>query len=586
MALCLKQTMFALRDSSPFHTLSEPQQEALNAIREAESSGIVVLPCGSGKTCVFLRAALDAGRKVLFLCFEKQGVSQVAAVIKQHSTIDPRFVCVCTGEKKLEPNSLFCFLVGTYSLFASGTSTSETTTKLKSFVQSTHWDLIVLDECHHAAAPTYKPLVESLRATRKLGFTGTLCRSDVAGSQRGDERSEAMASYFKFIGPVLYRRSCAELENDGLIAQVRCKEVVTNLVPAFKKAYDHVNVGGQTRKYVASLHPEKLNAVSAIVTLHRSIGELGMIFVFHHLHGKVLKDMLGQKWEILAGGHAHGEDGVHTTNANALVVDRFNRGELDGLISTAVGESALDVWNEDFRYAIVVDAHSGAASASQKLGRLARTPRLPRQNESDSEYRQRRIANQKHACFYDLVTSDTEETTASAQRRRQLAEEGYDCSVVEYDVLMREFDRFQNETERVALPCINETQQIRLLVETLDYTTKGHAAAVGATEAKKHREDHRKDTKRLEQRSTGASNSLFRERHRRAHVSLKKKNKEVEQAAKAICKQAVTEAPLGLVALNVLRDIDVSNTVLNELGIVLPRSRPPPAMTSSDEDTH
>lgn len=582
--------MFALRDASPFHTLSEPQQEALDAIREAESSGIVVLPCGSGKTCVFLRAALDAGRKVLFLCFEKQGVSQVAAVIKQHSTIDPRFVCVCTGEKKAEPNSLFCFLVGTYSLFASsssGTSTSDTTTKLRNFVQSTHWDLVVLDECHHAAAPTYKPLVESLRATRKLGFTGTLCRSDVAGSQRGDGRSEAMASYFRFIGPVLYRRSCVELENDGLIAQVRCKEVVTNLAPAFRKAYDHVNVGGQTRKYVASLHPEKLNAVSAIVTLHRSIGELGMIFVFHHLHGKVLKDMLGPTWELLAGGHAHGEDGVHTTNANAAVVDRFNRGELDGLISTAVGESALDVWNQDFRYAIVVDAHSGAASASQKLGRLARTPRLPRQDEeSDSAHRQRRLDSQKQACFYDLVTSETEETTASAQRRRQLAEEGYDCSVVEYDVLMNEFSRFQNETEseRVVLPCVNETQQIRLLVETLDYTTKGHAAAVGATEARKHRDDHRKDTKRLEQRSTEASNSLFRERHRRAHASLKKKNKEVEKTARAICKQAVTEAPLGLVALNVLRDIDVGAAVLSELGIVLPRSRPPPVMTSSDED--
>jgi superfamily II DNA or RNA helicase len=579
--------MFGLRDSSPFHHLSDPQQEALDAIRETDSSGIVVLPCGSGKTCVFLRAALEAGRKVLFLCFEKQGVAQVAAVIKQHSTIDPRFVCVCTGEKKPEPNSLFCFLVGTYSLFtssATGTSTLDTTTRLRQFVQSTHWDLVVLDECHHAAAPTYKPLVESLRATRKLGFTGTLCRSDVACSQRGDERTDAVERHFKFIGPVLYRRSCAELENDGLIARVRCMEVVTTLVPEFKKAYDHLNVGGQTRKYVASLHPQKLNAVSTIVTLHRSMGELGMIFVFHHLHAKVLKDMLGSKWEILAGGHAHGEDGTHSTSANAAVVDRFNRGELDGLISTAVGESALDVWNQDFRYAIVVDAHSGAASASQKLGRLARTPRLPREEEeSNSEYRQRRLENQKHACFYDLVTNETEETTASAQRRRQLSEEGYDCSIVEYNVLRSELGRFQNETEPVVLPCETELQRIRLLIETLDYTTKGHAAAIGATEARKHRDEHRKDMKRAETRSTEASNSLFRERHRRAHASLKKRSKEVKTIAQAISKRAVTEAPLGLVALNVLRDVEVSAAVLNELGIVLPQQ--PRLPTSSDEDS-
>ena len=576
---------FALLESSPFNQLSEPQQEALSAIREAAGSGIVVLPCGSGKTCVFVRAALESGRKVLFLCYERQGVAQVASVIRAHTNVASKFLCVCTGDKKPEaPNALFCYMVGTYHLFSSanGTGRSETTTRLREFVLSTQWDLVVLDEVHHAAAPTYRPFVESLRATRRLGFTGTLCRTDLAGDQRGEERADTMAGHFRFVGPVLYKQSCAELEAEGLIARVRCMEIRTRLVPSFKKAYDHVDVGGQTRKYVESLHPEKLNAVFCIVTMHRSMGELGMLFVCHLLHAKVLQDLLGPKWEILAGGHAHGEDGTHTTNANATVVERFNCGEIDGLISTAVGESALDVINLDFRYAIVVDAHSGAASASQKLGRLSRTTRLPRRDgESDAELRTRRLNAQKHGCFYDLLTEQTEELTAAEHRRRQFHEEGYDCSLIEYDVLLGEFAQFQSETSNVTLPCVSEAQQIKLLAETLSYTEKGRAATVGASEARKHREEHKRVTKRAEKRSLEASNSLFRQRHRRTHSVLQKQNKDVQTTARAICKQVVAEAPLGLVALNVLKDVDVSASVLSELGITIPRVG---SSSSDDED--
>ncbi len=68
-----------LRPDSKLRESSEAQAEALAAIRSTQLSGIVVLPCGSGKTSVFLQAALDAGNKVLFLCYEKQGVVQVSA---------------------------------------------------------------------------------------------------------------------------------------------------------------------------------------------------------------------------------------------------------------------------------------------------------------------------------------------------------------------------------------------------------------------------------------------------------------------------------------------------------------------------
>ena len=105
-----------------------------------------------------------------------------------------------------------------------------------------------------------------------------------------------------------------------------------------------------------------------LVRMHRALGEIGVVFVNHLLHAKVVQQMLGPRWEILSGGNAHGTEGVHTAEANAAIVQRFNDGLLEGIVSTPVGESALDVFNPRFRYALVVDAHGGPTAASQKLG--------------------------------------------------------------------------------------------------------------------------------------------------------------------------------------------------------------------------
>ena len=378
-----------------------------------------------------------------------------------------------------------------------------------------------------------------------------------------------MQGHFLFVGRLLHSRNCRELEALGLIARLQLAEVPTRLTPAFALA--HGMVSGSTRKYVESLHPEKINALWAIVQLHAALGEIGMVFVNHLLHAKVVQELLGDGWAVLSGGSAHGTDGTHTAEANAELVRRFNAGELRGLVSTPVGESALDVINPDFRYAVVVDAHSGPASASQKLGRLARTPRLAAlPDESDEALRARRVRDQKVGFYYEIVTLDTEEMTAAENRRAQFEREGYACRPIAYDRLVAKALALETGAEDESLPCATATAQTKLLIEALSYRALGAAEAAGSDAAREVVGAHRGSIHALERKARASKTPLFRERRSKQAQTLKRKTPSVKADAKTLKRSIVRSCPLSPAVVAVLRAVDADPAVLAELGVALP----------------
>lgn len=563
-------TPFSLRTGSKLKDSSAVQAQALAAIRATKHPGIVVMPCGSGKTSVFVQAAVEAGRKALFLCYEKQGVIQVADTIREHTTVQESQLCVYTSDIKKEPNALYCFMVTTYGMFASTSgSRSELTKRVRSYVMSTAWDLVVLDEVHHAAAATYKPLVEQLvlNSRRTLGFTGTLCRNELMGQNNGLTRDEFMEQQFGFIGEVLYSRKCVELEDDGLIAKVRCMQVLTPLTEHFANA--HAEAKGSCKQYVQSLHPNKLVAVWLLVRMHRALGEIGMVFVNHLLHAKVVQQMLGPRWEILSGGNAHGTEGVHTAEANAAIVQRFNDGLLEGVVSTPVGESALDVFNPRFRYAIVVDAHGGPTAASQKLGRLARTPRAPqRADEPDEAYRHRLWATQKEAAYYEVVTPDTEEETAARGRQEQFEHEGYEFTTRSYDEVA---DCAAAAGWRAAdAPHSDDVAQVRLLAEALSYQHMGTLEGAANAQAKATLAPHRTAIRTAKAKAASASHSIFKQRHQQAARALAKQTAAHKASARDAKHRTLRDSPLPPEAAGVLRGLELPPELLARAGIALP----------------
>ena len=562
---------FELKPGGPLRTSSTVQRQVLDAIAATNLPGIVVMPCGSGKTSVFVHAACAAGRKVLFLCYEKQGVIQVAETLREHTSIQESQLCVYTSDIKKEPNVLYCFMVTTYGMFATTSgSRSELTKRVRNYVTSTAWDLVVLDEVHHAAAATYKPLVEVLVANSKrtLGFTGTLCRNELMGQVTGLTRDEFMEQQFGFIGEVLYSSKCSDLESDGLIAKVRCMQVLAPLTPHFAAA--HAKAKGSCKQYVQSLHPNKLISVWLLVRMHRALGEIGMVFVNHLLHAKVVQQMLGPRWEILSGGNAHGTEGVHTAAANAAIVRRFNAGDLDGVVSTPVGESALDVHNPRFRYAIVVDAHGGPTAASQKLGRLARTPRLaPKENESDADYCRRLRAAQKQAAYYEVVTPQTEEETAARARCEQFEYEGYGFETRTYDDLVA--CAHAAGCSAADAPHSGEETQLQLLAEALTYQHMGTLEGAANAQAKAALEPHRNAIRSAKAKASGSSHPIFKQRYKQAARALSKQTAAHKASARDAKHRALRDSPRRPRPPEVLRGLELPAELLARAGIALPQ---------------
>lgn len=577
------RTAFGLKPASKFHCPSEPQAQALAAICETPDSGIVRLPCGTGKTmialCHALRCAADGGRKprVLFLNYEQQGAVQVANAIREHTTVGERHVCLYTTGCKTEPGKGACFMVTTYAMFSASTGRSDATERVRQCVLTTPWDLVVLDECHHAWAKTFRELVQRLKqvARRVLGFTGTLCRNEplVDEDAHALTRQEANEKQFAFIGRVLYSRTCAEMEAEGLIAKVRRLEVSIDMTAHFASA--HAQTAGPPKQYLQALNPEKLNAVWMLVELHRRIGDIGMIFCNHLLPAKTIKAFLGPKWEVLAGGNAHGTEGTHTARSNAALVRRFNDGELDGLIATPVGESALDVYNSRFRYAIVVDAHSGHASAAQKLGRLSRTPRLPPDPDESAEARAEHLRRaQKRASYYEVVTRNSEETSAARAREVQFLHDGYDCAHVDYAALRA--CAAQAGIAESDAPFVTAAAQLSLLVECLSYQDLGHAECAGNAKAAETLFPHQQEVKRLKAKVNGSTSALFKERHQQRLVRTQALLPQRKTEAKAAKRDVMERAPLPEAAASVLRTLDLDADLLASAGIALPSSPPPP----------
>ena len=517
--------MFRLNRGSKLREQSTVQAEAVHTLTQTAESGVVVLPCGSGKTSIFLQVALAAGPNVLFLSYEKQGLVQIADTILQNTNLGRSQVCVYSSETKDEPNSVLCYFVTTYSMFsnAADKNRSARTQRVAEFVHATAWDLVVLDECHHASAATYKPLVVRLQAQSKrvLGFTGSLVRNDGAKDA------------FDFLGPVLFQRSCRELEALGLIAKVRIMTVSVELRPWFRTAHEFAS--GSTRKYLASLHPHKLEVLRAIVDLHTSVGEAGMIFVEHLLLASTIKRELGDGWEILSGGDAHGaEEGKHTARENAKLIKRLNQGRLLGLITTPVGESALDINLCRFRYGVLADGHGGPASAVQRPGRLSRTPRPASvEGETAEAFRLRCVAGQKEACFYELVTASTEEETAAGARRTQYRREGYVHVATRGDELLARAPRAAR---------FDDASELRLLVEALKYQSLGEVVARGRAQARASVQPTKlaisKTLERLGSSSSAVSKDLNKRKLQRLKARIGVEKKAAEEAKRAGVKSA------------------------------------------------
>jgi DNA excision repair protein ERCC-3 len=380
------------RSGLPFHVRDYQRDaaEVFYAGGDARGgSGVIVLPCGSGKTIVGLQAMSLMQRSTLVLTTSITAVKQWHREILDKTDLGPDQIAEYTGESKdLAPVTL-----ATYQILTHRPDKNEDFPHFKLFDQR-DWGLVIYDEVHLLPAPVFR-VTAQIQARRRLGLTATLVRED------GRE-----ADVFSLIGPKKYDVPWRELESRGWIAEATCTEVRCALPEPLRMEYAVAE--WRTKYRLASENPAKEDVVARLLERYRGSRVL--------IIGQYLKQLrhLRKRFNLpLITGQ--------TPNAEReALYDQFRRGETRYLILSKVGNFALDL--PDANVLIQVSGTFGSRQEeAQRLGRILRPK-----------------AGGEVAHFYTLVTRDTRELDFAHHRQLFLTEQGYSYSIVDATAMLAE----------------------------------------------------------------------------------------------------------------------------------------------------
>jgi DNA excision repair protein ERCC-3 len=356
------------------------QQDADRAGDEA-GAGVVVLPCGAGKTIVGLAAIARLGCETLIVTSNQASVDQWQRELVTKTTVDPAHVGEYTGRRKeLRPVT-----VTTYQLLTHRPKKDGGFPHLDLF-ERREWGLVIYDEVHLLPAPVFRATAR-IQARRRLGLTATLIREDGA---------EPLV--FTLVGPKCYDTAWRELEDAGWIAGAECAEVRV----AFNEPdqMTHALAEPKERFRFAATNRAKLALTEQLLARHS--GRQALVI---GTYVQQLRDLAERLQAPLITGQT-------PVAERARLYDRFRTGELPVLVVSKVANFALDLPSASV--AVQVSGTYGSRQEeAQRLGRLLR----PKEGDN-------------RAWFYTLVTRDTEEQDAAHKRQRFLAEQGYRYTVL------------------------------------------------------------------------------------------------------------------------------------------------------------
>ncbi len=363
-------------------------------------SGVVVLPCGAGKTIVGLVTIADIQRATLILSTNTIAVRQWIQEIIDKTDLPPEMIGEYTGDRKeIRPITVSTYQILTYRRPGSNEDGGENGKEAKeedfphfALFTSLDWGLIIYDEVHLLPAPVFRITAE-IQARRRLGLTATLVRED------GRE-----ADVFSLIGPKKYDVPWRELERQGWIATAECHEIRVSLTEDEQLNYA---VADEREKYrLAAESPVKLDVTRFLVERHRDDQVLIIGQYIDQL--KTLANELDAP--LLTG---------RTSNAQRQkLYEQFRRGEIKRMVVSKVANFAIDL--PDANVAIQVSGTFGSRQEeAQRLGRILRP-------KTDGGL----------AYFYSIVTRDTRDQEFSANRQLFLTEQGYRYVIEDAEALL------------------------------------------------------------------------------------------------------------------------------------------------------
>ncbi len=354
----------------------------LKAIENVQNggSGVVVLPCGAGKTLVGAGTMAAVGATTLILVTNTVSARQWRDELLKRTDLSADDIGEYSGQvKEIKPVTIATYQIltakrrGEYAHLA--------------VLDALDWGLIVYDEVHLLPAPVFK-LTADLQARRRLGLTATLVRED---GREGD--------VFSLIGPKRYDAPWKEIEAQGYISPAECFEVRIDLPQSTR--LDYAAAADNERYRLASTAPEKINTVRRLVAKHK--GEQILI----------IAQYLDQIDELAETLNVPSLTGSTPVSEREELYNHFREGSIKVLVVSKVANFSVDL--PDASVAIQVSGSIGSRQEeAQRLGRLLRPS-----------------ANGHSASFYTLVARDTIDQDFAQNRQRFLAEQGYSYTILD-----------------------------------------------------------------------------------------------------------------------------------------------------------
>ncbi len=369
---------FELQLRSDVH-LRPYQRQAVESWLPA-GTGVIVLPCGAGKTLTAIAATAAVGTNTLVLATGQSSLTQWERELLRFTTIDRRDI----GHYSARAKDVRPITLATYQMRATKRDGRYRHIEL---IQNGDFGLVIYDEVHLLPSAVFN-LTAGIQARRRLGLTATLVRED------GRE-----ADVFTLVGPKRFDVPWSELELQGWIAPARCVEV--RVVPTDAERLAHARADRRGKARAAAMIGAKIDVVGSILGRHRGDSTL---IIGSYLDGL---RTVAERFELpLVTGETPQRE-------RQVRFDQLRDGTIETLVVSKVANFSLDL--PEVSVAIQVSGTFGSRQEeAQRLGRLLRPKRDGRQ-----------------AHFYSLVARDTVEQEHSARRQRFLTEQGYHYEIVD-----------------------------------------------------------------------------------------------------------------------------------------------------------
>eukprot|EP00434_Breviolum_minutum_P000474 symbB.v1.2.000409.t1/scaffold30.1/size407774/25 len=424
------------------------------SLDDVAKSGIVVLPCGAGKTLVGIAACCRVGRRALVLTTTAVAVDQWRRQLQLYTTLPPEDVYIFTADQKRpieDAERRACIVISTYSMLGFTGRRGGDTAFILDQLQQLEWGLLVVDEVQVMPARTFRTVATTIKSHCCLGLTATLVRED-----------DLIQDLHWLIGPKLYEANWQQLQEDGYLARVRCIEVWCDMSEEFfieyLQAQDGADVPGSMRatlqRALWTCNPNKLKTCELLIKHHEQRGDKIIVFSDNIF---ILKEFAKKLRRYYICGS------VNLRERMQILSEFQESSACNTIFLSKVGDNAIDL--PVANVIVQISSHYGSRrQEAQRLGRILR----PKPQATTT-------AGGFNAFFYSIVSRDTQELYHANRRQQFLVEQGYNYQVVR--------DHRSSRMDQQNLIYSSKESQLQLLKQVLESVRRGEAEEAEEEEA-------------------------------------------------------------------------------------------------------